>query len=366
MTSEEALALFLQALVARDASPNTVRAYRTGLQEYFRWLASAEARALAARPGDTAWERPARTVLRGFLGHLAIRLSRRSVASRLGAIRSFYRHARRSGWVDGDPWAAVSTPRQPARLPRVLDVGQVEQLLDATAAPSGGGAAVGGTWGDRRTAGVARAGGAIQAPGGARAPHAAADLARRLAVRDRALVETAYAAGLRVGELAALHLPDLDLRHGEVRVVGKGRKERVSLLGGPAVEALSEYLADVRPVLRGRASAPDDGSVFLNARGGAMGPRGVRFRVDRLVRMAGLPAGVSPHTLRHSFATHLLEGGADLRVVQELLGHSSLATTQLYTHVSPGRLRSAYATAHPRSRRAATAPEGPAAPARHP
>jgi site-specific recombinase XerD len=177
-----------------------------------------------------------------------------------------------------------------------------------------------------------------------------------LALRDRALVETAYAAGLRISELASADLASLDLRRGELRVMGKGRKERVGLLGGPARRALADYLADGRPILLDRAapgSAPPV-EVFLNHLGGPLGVRGLRYRLDRLCRRAGLPAGVSPHTLRHSFATHLLDGGADLRVVQELLGHENLATTQIYTHVSPGRLQAAYREAHPRARREPT------------
>jgi site-specific recombinase XerD len=348
VSPDDALASFLEALSARDASPHTIRAYRTGLIDYLGWLASADAARLA-RPGhaeEAAWERPSRAVLRGYLGHLTERLSRRSIGSRLGAVRSFYRHARRAGWVDGDPWAAIATPRQGSRLPKVLDVGQVERLLDATIVPAGnprpGGAPRGGSAGSR---------GPTAAGTGARARDAAL-----LAVRDRAIVETAYAAGLRISELAGLRDRDLDLRHAEVRVLGKGRKERVALLGRPAVEAVEAYLRDVRPVLRTRAAGRDEGFVFLNSRGDPMGVRGVRLRVDRLVRLAGLPEGVSPHTLRHSFASHLLDGGADLRVVQELLGHSSLATTQLYTHVSPGRLRTAYAAAHPRAGRPAPRP----------
>jgi site-specific recombinase XerD len=172
-------------------------------------------------------------------------------------------------------------------------------------------------------------------------------------MRDRALIETAYAAGLRISELAAADLASLDLRRGEIRVVGKGRKERIGLLGRPAVAALMSYLDLGRPLLaeRGAQSAPVPTAVFLNHAGGPLGVRGLRYRLDRLCRAAGLPEGVSPHTLRHSFATHLLDGGADLRVVQELLGHENLATTQVYTHVSPGRLAAAYRDAHPRARR---------------
>jgi site-specific recombinase XerD len=167
-------------------------------------------------------------------------------------------------------------------------------------------------------------------------------------------VEVAYAAGLRISELAAAALDWLDLRRGELRVLGKGRKERIGLLGRPARAALTEYLDSGRPVLLARrpAGSPTPGEVFLNHHGEPLGVRGLRYRLDRLRRRAGLPDGVSPHTLRHSFATHLLDGGADLRVVQELLGHESLATTQVYTHVSPARLREAYRAAHPRAQRA--------------
>ena len=175
-----------------------------------------------------------------------------------------------------------------------------------------------------------------------------------LALRDRALVETAYAAGLRISELAAADVGSLDLRRGEIRVIGKGRKERIGLLGRPAIAALTAYLDHGRPILLERAAAGAAGEpseVFLNHLGAPLGVRGLRYRLDRLCRRAGLPVGVSPHTLRHSFATHLLDGGADLRVVQELLGHENLATTQIYTHVSPGRLAAAYRDAHPRARR---------------
>ena len=169
-------------------------------------------------------------------------------------------------------------------------------------------------------------------------------------------METAYAAGLRISELASATLGALDLRRGELRVMGKGRKERIGLLGRPARRALADYLEDGRPILlerRAGAEAPPV-EIFLNHLGGPLGVRGLRYRFDRLCARAGLPVGVSPHTLRHSFATHLLDGGADLRVVQELLGHENLATTQIYTHVSPGRLQTAYREAHPRARRLTT------------
>jgi site-specific recombinase XerD len=293
-------ARFVLALRARDASVHTIRSYEATIAAYLGWLAD--------RGID--WRSPARSDLRDYLAKLVAGSARTSVSQRLAAIRSFHRWATRAGLAAGDPWSSIAAPRLPRRLPRVLEVDQIERLLDAI---------------DGRD--------------------------EAIALRDRAIVEVAYAAGLRISELAAAAASALDLRRGELRVVGKGRKERVGLLGRPAVAALEAYLEAGRPALLARRGDDDDpDALFLNHRGGPLGVRGLRYRIDRLCRRAGLPEGVSPHTLRHSFATHLLDGGADLRVVQELLGHESLATTQLYTHVSPGRLRAAYVAAHPRSR----------------
>ena len=323
-----ALDPFLRSLAARDASPHTIRAYRTALTAYLDWL----------RDRGVDWRRPGRNDLRTYLGVLGGGVARTTVAQRLAAIRSFHRWAVREGLADGDPWGAIATPRLPRRLPRVLEADQVTRLLAVVEAE----------------AAAADAGTPERAP-----------LAMALALRDRALVETAYAAGLRISELAAADLGSLDLRRGDLRVIGKGRKERIGLLGRPAVEALTDYLTVGRPYLLTRvpkpgttggpgASGDPPSAVFLNLHGAPLGVRGLRYRLDRLYRAAGLPVGVSPHTLRHSFATHLLDGGADLRVVQELLGHENLATTQIYTHVSPARLRDAYRDAHPRARRVPT------------
>jgi site-specific recombinase XerD len=334
VTGDEALDRYIETLAAGGSSVHTRRAYRGAISRFLHWVDQAT---------RDDWRDPGRATLRGYLAYLDDRgLERSSISSNLGALRAFYRHARREGWVEGDPWAAVSTPRLPRRLPKVLSVEDVERLLDAT---------------DVRPRGSR--GRHRRAAGGGEAPRAN-ELGPVLALRDRAIIETAYAAGLRVSELAGLQLADVDLRRGEVRVIGKGNKERMGLLGRPAQEALSEYLAEGRPLLRQRSREADAGVLFLNARGGPLGVRGLRLRVDRLVRLTGLPEGVSPHTLRHSFASHLLEGGADLRVVQELLGHASLATTQVYTHVSPGRLRRAYAAAHPRSGAGGRPPAGQA------
>jgi site-specific recombinase XerD len=333
-----ALDRFLRSLSARDASPDTIRAYRTAVGAYLEWLIA----------HDVDWRRPARGELRAYLATLGRGAARTTVAQRLAAIRSFHRWATREGLAPGDPWGAIATPRLPRRLPRVLEADQMTRLLDV-----------------------------VEAELAAAAVHPErAALATALALRDRALVETAYAAGLRISELAAADLGALDLARREIRVMGKGRKERIGLLGAPAAAALEAYLVDGRPELLARRSAaaslgsaplqsrsaappsrerarPESApsAIFLNHHGAPLGVRGLRFRLDRLFRAAGLPVGVSPHTLRHSFATHLLDGGADLRVVQELLGHEDLATTQVYTHVSPARMRQAYSAAHPRARR---------------
>ena len=307
---------FLLSLRARDASEHTLRSYATSVGAYLDWLAER----------GTDWRAPARADLRAYLARLVSTGARTSVSQRLAAIRSFHRFAARAGLASGDPWGSIATPRLPRRLPRVLELDQIERLLAVIDE-------------DERRAHEGRR----------RDPA----LAEALALRDRAIVEVAYAAGLRISELAAAVLASVDLDRGEIRVLGKGRKERLGLLGRPAIAALEAYLDDARPelVARRRGGGAEADAIFLNHEGVPLGVRGLRYRIDRLCRRAGLPEGVSPHTLRHSFATHLLDGGADLRVVQELLGHESLATTQVYTHVSATRLRAAYETAHPRARR---------------
>jgi site-specific recombinase XerD len=317
--TDPVLTRFLRSLAARDASPHTQRAYATAVGSYLDWL---DAR-------GTDWRRPSRGDLRAYLGVLGDGRARSSVAQRLAAIRAFHRWATRSDLAPGDPWGGIATPRLPRRLPRVLEVEQVGRLLAVVEAD-------------------------LDAPAAGDPDRTA--LRSALALRDRALVETAYAAGLRISELASATLGALELGRGELRVMGKGRKERIGLLGRPARKALADYLEDGRPILLERRSGGEAPPVeiFLNHLGAPLGVRGLRYRFDRLCARAGLPVGVSPHTLRHSFATHLLDGGADLRVVQELLGHENLATTQVYTHVSPGRLQTAYREAHPRARRDST------------
>jgi integrase/recombinase XerC len=176
-------------------------------------------------------------------------------------------------------------------------------------------------------------------------------LAAALARRDAALLELLYATGMRISEATSLTVDRVDLARRRLRVIGKGSKERELLFGGPAQRALEGYLNQARPLLAGAGGRTRAAAIFLNASGGALSARGARMAVARWVRDAGVASRTSPHTLRHSFATHLLEGGADLRSVQELLGHANLATTQVYTHLSDAALRSAYRSAHPRSGR---------------
>ncbi|HWL59763.1 MAG TPA: tyrosine recombinase XerC [Microbacteriaceae bacterium] len=284
--------------VARGRSSHTIRAYRDDVS---RLAAYAFARG-AASPADVDLE-----LLRDWLGLLADEgIAKSTLARRAAAVRGFYSDLRRTGGVDVDPAARLRSPRPDRRLPKVPSRQQVAALLGGL--------------------------------------HAAADSGDPVAIRDLAVVELLYAAGLRVSELVGLDIDDLDRPRHTVRVLGKGAKERVLPYGVPAAAALERWLADGRPAL----ATPDSGAaVFLGARGGRLGARAVHSLATRLLGEAAGPHG--PHTFRHAAATHLLDGGADLRVVQELLGHASLSTTQLYTHVSIERLRASYAQAHPRA-----------------
>jgi site-specific recombinase XerD len=314
----EALQRFLDALRARNASDGTVREYDRNATDFLAFL--------DGRGVD--WRSPDRATIRAYLAGLADReLAASSVAARLAAVRSLYRHAARQGWIDADPMAGVRSPRRPARLPRVLSVDDAARLVEAPSRSS--------------SASVGRRG-----PAGPGDPRLGDALRRR----DAALLELLYATGMRISEAAGLTIDRMELDRGRLRVVGKGNKERELLFGAPAQAALRSYLTEGRPVLASRGPLPT-AAVFLNAQGGALSARGARMAVDRWADAAGLATHASPHTLRHSFATHMLEGGADLRSVQELLGHANLATTTVYTHLSDATLRGAYRAAHPRAGR---------------
>jgi integrase/recombinase XerC len=341
----------------RNLSPHTLRAYEGDLLRFLDFLA----RDFLARPPEEV--RPEEVdglAVRSFLASLhAQGLERRSQARALSAVRSLLRFACREGTLASNPAQGVPTPKLPQTLPRHLRPGEVETLLEAPAAAAAALPAVG------------------EAGPGAPPPPVA--LAAALARRDRAVLELLYAAGLRVGELVGLDWGWIDLAARVLRVLGKGGKERMVPFGRPAATALRQWLQDWDSVRglqgrgRGRQTAAaaaasaagrsrdgrsgaggagaGDEPVFLNHRGGRLSDRSVRRILDHWIEQTALARGVHPHTLRHTFATHLLEGGADLRAIQELLGHASLSTTQKYTHVEVERLLAVYRGAHPRARR---------------
>ena len=280
------------ALLATRRAPRTVDAYRRDLQQLAAWRRGPVA-------GTTTEE------LERWLAALrAEGVAASTVARRIAALRAFFKHQMLLGVREDNPAAALQLPKRARRLPKTLSPGEAERLIDAAAGTT---------------------------------PRA---------MRDRALVELLYGAGLRVSEVTGLHRRSVDLEERLVRALGKGSKERVVPLGRPAVDALRRYVAMGRPHLD-RRNRPE---LFLNARGGPLTRAGAFLILRRLAEKAGLdPQRVHPHLLRHSFATHLLEGGADLRSVQEMLGHADLSTTQIYTHVLEARLRAVYDRFHPRA-----------------
>jgi tyrosine recombinase XerC len=282
----------------RDLSPNTIDAYRRDLTEYFEFCRRQQ------RARDPI--RVDHKVVRAYLAWLTTRGRERSTVRRkAAALRTFYEFARRRGAREDNPARSVDTPKRGSYLPTVMKRSKVDVLLGLppTDDPVG--------------------------------------------LRDRAILEVLYSCGIRVSELTGLDLDEVDFRAGQIRVMGKGRRERIVPMGEPASDALRTYLAKGRSALIKDTSPP--AALFYNRRGKRIGVRDVRALVTRYAREV-VPGGkVSPHTFRHTFATHLLEGGADLRAVQELLGHVDLRTTQIYTRVSQDRLRRAYELSHPRA-----------------
>jgi integrase/recombinase XerC len=288
----------------RQVSPETLRAYEHDLTSFLEFLARdfLAKEAAEIRPGEVD-----ALAVRSFLAAMTHKgLAKTSQGRTLSAVRSLFRFACREGVLTANPAQGVRTPKVPQHLPRHLRPGEVENLIEA---PDGD---------------------------------------EPLVRRDRAILEMLYAAGLRVSELVGLDWRDVDLPARVVRVMGKGSKERMVPFGRPAAEAMRRWL----DVWESARKGEDDGEpVFLNTFGTRLTDRSVRRVIDRWVDAAAVARGVHPHTLRHTFATHLLENGADLRAIQELLGHSSLSTTQKYTHLEVDRLLSVYRDTHPRARR---------------
>lgn len=289
--------------VERGLARNTLEAYRRDLARYAAFLAGRGIRDASAVDEATIAAFVESLSSSEFADGRRYRSS--SVARALAAVRMLHAFLEREGDSGSNPAQRVARPRVPRNLPHPLTVEEVRGILEAADRPD--------------------------PPG----------------LRDRAILETLYGAGLRISELVGLDVDDVSREQGSVRVLGKGSKERIVPLGSFALEAIDAYLVGGRPSLARPASR---GALFLNQRGGRLTRQGVAKILKRAAAAAGLRARVTPHTLRHSFATHLLEGGADVRVVQELLGHASLATTQIYTLVTGDRLREEYFTAHPRAR----------------
>ena len=308
--------------VERGLAERSIAAYRGDLSTFAR-----------SKGVDRLWSRSSDPAVR-YLADLATRrapsgsvLRTTTRRRRTASLRGFYRFAFGEGLIDIDVASHIDLPRQGRHLPEVLSVGEVERMLESigpTELTLGQGA------GNPRL--------------DARAAASAAGL------RDRSLLELLYASGLRISEALGLDREDLSLEGGFVRVIGKGDKERMVPVGEVALEWLGRYDSEVRPASLARSTATPRGDpFFVTPRGRRLARQQAWTTVKRAARMAGLDARVTPHTLRHSFATHLLEGGADLRIVQELLGHASISTTQLYTHLTGERVREVYARAHPRA-----------------
>ena len=296
---DEHLDKFITYLIAeKNASPYTIKNYRHEIRQFLDFL---------KEQGIDSWDGVDRYVLRRYLAWLqAEGYVKASIARRISEMRSFCRYLVREDILDTNPIRTISSPKIPKRLPNYLAPHEVEALL------------------------------------------AAPDATVPQGQRDRAIMEVLYASGLRVSEVVSLNLSNLDLRHGELRVWGKGGKERLALLGQPACRALTRYIQDGRSKLIKENRATN--ALFLNRWGTRLSTRSVSNVLDKYAKLAGLGRRVTPHVMRHTFATHLLDGGADLRTVQELLGHASLSSTQIYTHVSQARAKEVYRKAHPRAR----------------
>jgi integrase/recombinase XerC len=308
--------------VERNVSAHTIRSYSADLTQFCQFLCAARSAGAAAAELSAEKLPPPEELSAGALqkslpavtavevrSYLAMmrnsNYSKATVARKLATLRSFYKYLARMGEVTASPVTAIRTPRQDKRLPKCLDVSQVEALLGAP------------------------------------------DTSNMLGARDRAILETIYSAGLRISELVGLNLEDLDEFSEALRIRGKGKKERLAPLGSKAVASIQAYMGK----RNGKCDGGGRGALFVNKSGNRLSERSIRRKLDGYLQTAGIPIHISPHTLRHSFATHMLNAGADLRSVQEMLGHESLSTTQIYTHLTTTRLKEVYDKAHPMAKR---------------
>ncbi len=287
----------------KNASPHTCRNYLRDLEQFENFLKISGL--CLSLSGKVAIENADRIAIRKYLSFLHRKNRKSSIARKLSTLRSFFKYLIKEGTVSSNPAKAVSTPKVEKLLPTALTVDEAFRLMDSPAEESNTGL-----------------------------------------LRDRALLELLYSSGIRVGELVGLNLNRIDLDLGIVKVMGKGRKERIVPVGAKAIEALKAYIEE-------RGSSMPETPLFVNLKGGRLTARSVGRLVKKYTARSGIFRKVSPHTLRHTFATHLLDAGADLREIQEMLGHASLSTTQRYTHVSVGKLMEVYDKAHPRSFRSA-------------
>ncbi len=287
--------LFLETV--KNYSTHTIKAYLADLQEFLSFFGHTDQEISLLNLEN--WQ------IRNYLGHLHLKgLSKSTVARKLASIRGFYRFLLKKEIIEYNPFTNINTPKKGQQLPRFLHYPDLQLILETI------------------------------------------EVSTDLGLRNRAILETLYGSGLRISELISLDVDNLNLDLGSVLVVGKGRRERLAPLGRISVHWLEKYLEVSRKNLKGKNTTD---ALFLNYAGKRLSPRGVGKIIDKCVLKASLDFKISPHWLRHSFATHMLEGGADLRAVQELLGHKSLSSTQIYTHVTGSRLKEVYQNAHPRA-----------------
>jgi integrase/recombinase XerC len=339
---KDAIGKFLNYLQnERNASPHTITNYSSDLEQFLQYISPPEDAAGRRAPVAKKHLIPSdidHRLIREFLGQLhSLGLQKSSVARKLTSLRSFFKFCNREGLIENNPAKLVATPRLPKRVPVVVPAGELNQFLDQLGGPL---RALPGKK-SRRKAGGEKSSALAEKP--------PVDDSRVMLPRDRAIMELLYASGLRVSELVGLNDEDMDRTQQMLRVRGKGRKERIVPFGGKAQTAMDNYWNLRNELLTKGKSKIHTSAIFLNFAGRRLTVRSIRRIVNKYVKLAGVNWSLHPHSLRHAFATHLLADGADLRAIQELLGHASLSTTQKYTHASIRQLMEVYDKAHPRA-----------------